>query len=114
VDGGSGGPVDSGAISVTAGDLVFGAAGNSNSVAASWTAGGTSAGGTWAVVNTYNDVNHQVMSQYVVATATGSYSSFPTQASFTFCTSQVIQFKAPSVSAASVMLPMGMLGTGRV
>jgi hypothetical protein len=97
---GAGGPLDSGAITVSAGDLVFGAASNDGAASADWTAGGTTAGGSWVTAASYNEAQHRLYSQGVIATVSGSFSSFPTQAAFTGCTSVVVRFRAAPTDPA--------------
>lgn len=85
-------PLSSGNVTAGLGDLVYGGMTNNNGPVADWVAGGTSAGGTWAISQDYIETTHSVATQYVVATAGGTFASFATQASFSTCTSGVITF----------------------
>lgn len=69
--------VNSGNVTAAIGDLVSGFADNSNSAAADWTAGGTSAGGAWTTDIETTEANHVVYAQSLVATAAGPYSAQP-------------------------------------
>lgn len=71
--------VSSGNVTAVNGDLVAGAVCNDNASGTGWTAGGTSAGGTWADDQQFNTAGAKpVYSQYVVATADGTFASAPT------------------------------------
>lgn len=69
--------IASGNVTAALGDLVSGACDTSNNGAQTWTAGGTSAGGSWATDVQTTEGNHVVYSQFVVATAGGTFSSQP-------------------------------------
>lgn len=70
--------VASGNVTASNGDLVAGCVTNTNSVGSAWTAGGTSAGGTWATDQSFTAATPVTYSQYVVATAGGIFASAPT------------------------------------
>jgi hypothetical protein len=67
----------SGNATAASGDLVAGAAITGNAANFDWTAGGTSAGGTWATDQDFNAASHPLYSQYVVASAGGTFVSQP-------------------------------------
>lgn len=67
----------SGNVTAALGDLVAGLSDGTNSATADWTAGGTSAGGTWATDVETTEVTHTVYAQFVVATAGGTFTAQP-------------------------------------
>lgn len=70
--------VSSGSVSASLGDLVAGANSNVNSGGSAWTAGGASDGGSWATDQSFTAATPPVYSQYVVATAAGTFTSAAT------------------------------------
>lgn len=97
-------PLSSGNITAALGDLVYGGMTNNNGPSADWTAGGSSAGGSWAMSQDETEATHPVASQFVVATAGGVFTSFATQASFSTCTSGVVVFSEATAVAGSILM----------
>lgn len=93
--------VASGNATASNGDLVAGAASNTNSGGTTWTPGGTSAGGSWATDQSFTAATPPVYSQYVVATAGGTFASAPTLDSTGDLASLIVVYAATAGAAAA-------------
>lgn len=100
--------ISSGNVTAALGDLVAGFGDSSNTFTADWTAGGTSAGGTWATDVETTEGTHVVYAQFVVATAGGTYASQPVYGSSDALASVALVYTATggaTVVAAPSTLP---------
>lgn len=98
---GSGTGINSGSVTASVGDLARGAASNTGS-GPTWTAGGTTAAGTWAV-----DVGSNValVSQFVEVATAGSYASDPTMSASDSIVSAIVLIKPPGGAADDAITP---------
>lgn len=101
---GTGTSISSGIVQAALGDLCYGSACNDNVLAADWTAGGTSAGGSWAQSQDNTEAGHVIYSQFVIATASGQFASAPTFGGSKPLSSSIVIFgqPAPGVSAMNL------------
>lgn len=96
--------VSSGNATAANGDLVAGANSNTNAVGTGWTAGGTSAGGSWATDQQFNVAGAKpVYSQYVVATAGGTFASAATYDQADDLASLIVVYAASAAAAHSLV-----------
>lgn len=103
--------VNSGNVTAALGDLVSGASDDANTFAVDWTAGGTSAGGTWATDVETTEANHVLYAQFVVATAAGTFSSEPVYGHTDDLASLVVVYAA-TASGGTIVHGLSALGVG--